>query len=144
MIYSLFNQLPSTLVKFSDGHRIYCWTQCLGLLPFIGPCHISCSAQDTALQLPSHSANSLDFCSTLPQSEFLKQIAACFIFTDVFKASEYKQYISVSHMHSITFMELSSYKCKRGVYVSETQDSWESKPILFSLIGGNALVCLRN
>ena len=57
-------------------------------------------------------------------------------------------------MHSITFMELFSFKCKRGVCVcvcvcarvcvSETQDSWESKPISFSLPGRNALVCDRN
>lgn len=34
-----------------------------------------------------------------------------------------------------------AYVC---VCVSETQDSWESKPIPFSLLGRNALVCDRN
>lgn len=59
-----------------------------------------------------------------------------------FKTNEYKQYVSLSHMHSITFAERFSQTCKSNVCMSETQDSWES--VSFSLPGGNSLVYVRN
>lgn len=48
--------------------------------------------------------------NTPTKKKFLKEISDCFIFADVFKADEYKQSISVSHLHSITFMEVSSLR----------------------------------
>lgn len=41
-------------------------------------------------------------------------------------------------------MEFFSQMCKRGVCTSETQDSWESTPISFNLLGRNSLEYIRN
>lgn len=66
MVYSLFNQLPSTTVRFSDGHR------CTAEQDTCGLCHIVCSLWGKTLQISSPPADSVNFYPTSPQSVFLE------------------------------------------------------------------------
>lgn len=62
MIYSLFNQLPSSTGRFlmDTGYAA-------GQDPY-DLCHTGCLAQGKAHQFPSPLANSLDLYPTLPES----------------------------------------------------------------------------
>lgn len=66
MVYSLFNQLPSTTVSFSDGHR------CTAEQDTCGLCHIVCSLCGKTLQISSPPADALNFYPTSPQSVVLE------------------------------------------------------------------------
>lgn len=67
MVYSLFYQLPSTTVSFSDRHR--CSTE----QDTCGICHIVCSPCGKTLQISSPPADSLNFYPTSPQSVVLEK-----------------------------------------------------------------------
>lgn len=82
-----------------------------------GLCHISGSAQGKTLHIPLPLADSPDFYLLSTQRVVLEAKCALLYFTGVFKTSEYKQYISVSHVRAITFVDLLEYEYKKSVCV---------------------------